>query len=99
MLKKMDIVTDLLRRRLCKRSNYAKVEESGVLCAVSVALLPLLHSAKVNTSLVRFSGSTRGQIGEVALNQQANIFFKGKGNENHELGTGSFAHKENHTSS
>jgi hypothetical protein len=29
----------------------------------------------------------------VALNQQANIHFSGKGNENHESGTGFFIHK------
>jgi hypothetical protein len=48
----MYIVTDLLRQRLCKRGNYATVEESVVFRAVSVAPLPLLRSAGVNTSLV-----------------------------------------------
>jgi hypothetical protein len=45
------IVTDLLRQLLCKRSNYATIEESGVFRSVSVAPLPLLCSAEVNTSL------------------------------------------------
>jgi hypothetical protein len=45
-------VTDLLRQRLCKRGNYATVDESGVFRALSVALLPLLYSDEVNTSLV-----------------------------------------------
>jgi hypothetical protein len=44
----MDIVTDLLRQRLCKRRNYATVEDSGVFRAVSFAPLPLLRSAEVN---------------------------------------------------
>jgi hypothetical protein len=43
---------DLLRQRLCKCSNYTTVEESGVLHAVSVAPLPLLRRAEVNTSLI-----------------------------------------------
>jgi hypothetical protein len=46
------IVTDLLRQRLCKRGNYVTVEDSGVFRTESVAPLPLLRSAEVNTSLV-----------------------------------------------
>jgi hypothetical protein len=35
-------------QRVCKYGNYATVEESCVFHAMSVAALPLLHSAEVN---------------------------------------------------